>query len=319
MHFRKFILSGLVALATGFCTSAHAKTDEYVFVLYNKGNPYWAAMMDGIKDAAREKGVTATIFQAENTTAGEDQLNQCLTAVERAPKYIIMASANPGVAIQCFKKAAAAGIAVADMDASFPVADAEKAGIHLAFSIGSDNLKVGQEAATYAHGILNRPDAQVLVLEGAPGSVAGGKRVDGFRSTMAALSPQAKITSIGAEWDTLKAMNATNDMLQRQPDLDLVYTANDTMALGAAEAVRNAGKSAQVRIIGVDGIADARKAIEDGKMTATVAQLPYLIGKRSLELAVEDKSKGATETTPTPVLDKATLTENKDPLLQYVR
>ena len=42
-----------------FCSPAHAASDEYVVVLYNKGNPYWAAMMDGIKDAAKEKGVTA--------------------------------------------------------------------------------------------------------------------------------------------------------------------------------------------------------------------------------------------------------------------
>ena len=94
------------------------------------------------------------------------------------------------------------------------------------------------------------------------------------------------------------------------------------MALGAVEAVRAAGKQGQVMIVGVDGIPDARKAILEGTMTASITQLPYFIGKRTAELAVDavqGKQFDRTEVAPLLMLTRDVLTENKDPLLQYVR
>jgi len=98
--------------------------------------------------------------------------------------------------------------------------------------------------------------------------------------------------------DRLKALNITADTLTRTPDLNVVFAANDTMALGAVEAIRAAGKTKQILVVGVDGVPDARKAILAGRMTASVAQLPYLIGKRSAELAklsVHGQCSGKTE------------------------
>jgi ABC-type sugar transport system substrate-binding protein len=137
------------------------------------------------------------------------------------------------------------------------------------------------------------------------------------------LLPRAKIVaSITADFDRLKAMNTTLDILQRTPDLDIIYAANDTMALGAAEAARNLGRDKDLKIIGVDGTADARKAIKEGRMTASVAQLPYLMGMRSVELITDtgaNRTTGHSETTATPVLTKEMLETNTDPMLRYVR
>ena len=94
------------------------------------------------------------------------------------------------------------------------------------------------------------------------------------------------------------------------------------MALGAVEAVRAGGKTSQVSIIGVDGVPDARKAIMAGKMTASITQLPYLIGKRSVELAresVHGKCLEKTERAPLLVLTRDVLESNREPLLKYVR
>jgi D-allose transport system substrate-binding protein len=94
------------------------------------------------------------------------------------------------------------------------------------------------------------------------------------------------------------------------------------MALGAVEAVHNANKSSSIKIIGVDGTADARKAVAEGHLTATVAQLPYLMGERATELAiaaVHQQSLNQIEITPTPVLTSDYLKSKSDPLLQYIR
>ena len=120
------------------------------------------------------------------------------------------------------------------------------------------------------------------------GNNASAERVSGFKQQLAKDKPQSKIVnSISAEWDRLRAQNITADALTRTPDLNVVYAANDMMALGAVEAIRTQGKAKDTIVVGVDGNADARKAIASGRMTASVAQLPYLIGKRAVALAKE--------------------------------
>ena len=318
-----FFVGLFVLMAALPSVASAAQQDEYVFILKAKGNPYWTAMADGIKETAKAKGIKATVYQTETDRDAEGEITTCMTAIQRKPKVLVMAAVNPSVAVQCFKQASAVGIMVADVDANISVEDAQKAGIKLAFSAGSDNFLIGQEAGKFSAKLLNIPKPKIFILEGAVGNIPGKKRVDGFRTKFQELAPNVEIVaSISAEWDRLKAMNMTTDLLQRQPDIDLIYAANDTMALGAAEAVRNSGKGTGIKIIGVDGTGDARKAILDGRLTASVAQLPYLMGMRATELAIEaaQQSKtGLTEIIPTPVLTKESITAKTDPLLQYVR
>ena len=294
--------------------------DEYIFIVRTRGNPYWNLLADGIRDAAKELKVNAVVYQSETETASEEQLNTCYTAIERAPKLIAVAATNIDTGIQCLRKAAEKGIQVAELDSSIPIDRAEKAGVHLAFSIGSDNFSVGERAAELAAKILPATGAKILVLEGAAATPQSIKRVGGFVKRLAELSPQAKIVaSLPADWDRMKALSVVTNILQREPELTMIYTANDMMALGAAEALKIAGKTGKISIIGVDGVADARKAVLEGKLTATVAQLPYYIGHRAVELAVKADAKTVREDTPTPVLTREMLEKNTDPILKYVR
>lgn len=325
MPIQKSLLSifGLLALLIIPLGKSYAEDNSYAFILVARGNSYWTAMADGIQDAAMKKGINAIIYNTEGSTDAEQQLNICQTAIQSHPKAIVMAAINPSVATQCFKAAQAAGIIAADIDGSFSVADAQKAGVNLAFSVGSDNYVIGQEAAKYVASIAGKPDPKIFVLEGTVGSVQARKRADGFKDRIKELMPKADIVaSITADFDRMKAMNTALDVLQRQPNLDIIYAANDTMALGAAEAARNLHRDTQIKIIGVDGTADGRKAILEGRMTASVAQLPYLVGSRSVDLvtnAVTSHKTGVSVTTETPVLTKDLITANKDPLLHYVR
>ena len=94
------------------------------------------------------------------------------------------------------------------------------------------------------------------------------------------------------------------------------------MALGAVETVFAAGKGGDIVVVGVDGNVDAVKSIKAGRLNASVAQLPYLVGKQAVE-KVTDVLNGKTvdEYTyvPTLVLTKQLLEDNKDPMLQYVK
>ena len=163
----------------------------------------------------------------------------------------------------------------------------------------------------------------VLVIEGLSGNVTGQKRASGFADTLAELAPGLEIVaSLPGDWDRGKAATITNDILTRNPDLKGIFAANDGMALGAVEAVYAAGKGGDVVIVGVDGNSDAVKSIQQGRLTASVAQLPYLVGKQALETvkdAVEGKAVEGHITVPTLVLTKEVMDAGTEPLLEYVK
>jgi ribose transport system substrate-binding protein len=76
------------------------------------------------------------------------------------------------------------------------------------------------------------------------------------------------------------------NILQGNKDIQAVFAHNDEMALGAVSALQAAGKS-NILVVGFDATDDAVKAVKDGKMAATVAQKPDLIGKTALETAMK--------------------------------
>ena len=72
-------------------------------------------------------------------------------------------------------------------------------------------------------------------------------------------------------------------MLKVHPDLNGIFAANDEMGLGAAQAIVNAGRSQQIKVVSVDGIQEALHAVESGKLDATVSQYPYVEGEMAVQ------------------------------------
>lgn len=309
-------------IAAVFQSSAVA-ADEYAFVLKGRGNPFWKVIVQGIEETAKQMGVKAAVYQIENDQASEAQLNLCLTALERNPKVLVLGAVTKSVGIQCYAEAMKRGIPSGDIDGNVSVADAGKENVQLAFSVGSDNYLIGRKAAEYLKSISKRSDPKIFALAGLPGNVVSQQRISGFQDGIKALLPDAKLVgTLSADWDRLKAANITNDVLQREETLDFIFSASDVMTYGIIESVKAAGRAEQTSIISVDGNADIRDAIRKGRVAASVAQLPYLMGKRSVEVAValtHGSVAEPAEFTATPVLTKKLLENPNDPILEFVR
>lgn len=312
----------LVAFFVGRGVNAD-DSKKYVFILKFIGNPYWQALKQGIEDAGKKQKIALTILSPTSDQAKEEHLNQCEAAISQKPAIIVIGASTTAIGLRCGKEAQKQGIKVADVDATISVDEAKRAGVNLSFSIGADNTLIGLKAAQFLAGLKKKAPEKVLILEGLVGSPPSTDRITGFKQELPKVLPQAKIVaSVPGEWDRLKALNITNDTLAKVPDLTTVFAANDVMALGAAEAIKAAGKTSQVAVIGVDGIPDARKAILAGRMTASITQLPYWIGKEAVQLAVRSvrgECNGKTERAPILVLTKTVLESKTDQLLKYVR
>ena len=319
-----FATLSIAALAVGLSAAASA-ADKPVYGVLMKtlSNPFWGAMEKGVHAGADAAGVEYFLQAVESDQAAEPQLNTCNTMLEKKPAVMITAAINSTILLPCLKHANELKIPVIDLDGNLDPEITKKAGVAIAFHIGSDNEAAGGKGADYVAEQLGK-DAKgpVLVIEGLSGNITGQKRARGFANELKKAAPGLNIVaSLPGDWDRQKAANITNDILQRNPDLVAIFCANDGMALGAVEAARAAGKD-KVIIVGVDGNSDAVKSINAGRLNASVAQLPYLVGKQAVEGAKKvlagDKVDENTFV-PTLVLTKAVIEAKKDPLLEFVK
>jgi D-allose transport system substrate-binding protein len=315
----------IAALALGVAASSALAADKPVYGVLMKtlSNPFWGAMEKGVDAGAKKADVDIFLDAVESDQAAEPQLNACNTMLQKKPAAMITAAINSTILLPCLKQANEMKIPVVDLDNNLDPAITKKAGVDVAFHIGSDNAAAGAKGADYLVSVLGK-DAKgpVLVIEGLSGNITGEKRAHGFAEELKKTAPGLTIVaSLPGDWDSLKAANITNDTLQRTPELVAIFCANDDMALGAVEAARSAGKDKLI-VIGVDGNVNAVKSIKAGRLNASVAQLPYLVGMEAVEnvkkVLASEKVPEMTYV-PTLVLTKQVIEENKDPLLQYVK
>ncbi len=322
---RRLSIAVLAAAAAAWSGSAGAQDQQvYGVLMKTLSNPFWGAMEQGVQDGAAEAGVEFYLQAVESDQAAEPQLNVCNTMLERSPTVMITAAINSTNLLPCLKQATDAGIPVVDLDANLDHDIAKEAGVDIAFTIGSDNEAAGAQGADYVAEQLGADAAgPVLVIEGLSGNITGQKRAQGFANRLAEIAPGLEIVaSLPGDWDRAKAANITNDILTRNPDLVAIFAANDTMALGAVETVYAAGKGDDVIMVGVDGNVDAVESIEAGRLNASVAQLPYLVGKQAVERVGKVLAGEEVETfqyVDTLVLTKEVLEAGEEPLLEFVK
>jgi D-allose transport system substrate-binding protein len=319
----KLFLTAATLAALSVSVQAQDKP-VYGVLMKTLANPFWGAMEQGVKAGADAAGVEYYLQAAESDQAAEPQLNLCNTMLERKPAVMITAAINSNILLPCLKKANEMNIPVVDLDGNLDPAVNEAAGVKIAFQIGSNNEAAGAQGADFVVSKLGA-DAKgpVLVIEGLSGNITGQKRARGFAEQLKKAAPGLEIVaSLPGDWDRGKAANITNDILTKHPDLVAIFAANDGMALGAVETVFAAGKGEQVTIVGVDGNSDAVKSIKEGRLTASVAQLPYLVGKQAVEnvkLVTEGKAVEPVVFVPTLVLTKEVIEGGKEPMMEFVK
>ena len=296
----------------------------YGVLMKTLSNPFWGAMEEGVKDGSKQAGVDYYLQAVESDQAAEPQLNVCMTMLERKPAVMITAAINSTILLPCLKKANESGIPVIDLDGNLDHDIAKRAGVAIDFTIGSDNEAAGAQGADYVAKVLGgEASGPVLVIEGLSGNITGQKRARGFANRIKMIAPGLKVVaSLPGDWDRMKAANITNDILTRYPDLKAIFAANDGMALGAVESAYSAGKGKDIVIVGVDGNSDAVKSIKAGRLNASVAQLPYLVGKRAVigaTVALHGLKLEKFQFVDTLVLTKEVIEKNTHRLMKYVK
>jgi ribose transport system substrate-binding protein len=249
-------------------------------------NPFFIDMQKGAEEAARRLGVELTVQAPEREIDVEKQMQIVENLIETGVRALCIAPASSKGILPALAKANAARIPIVVVDDEVDREAATEAGVHTESYVGSDNVEGGRLAGRYLVE-ASGGKAVVAVLEGIPGHETGDSRLRGFREAVGAAPGVKVVVSQTANWERDQGYSVFQNMLQAHPEIDSVFACNDMMALGAVEAIRAAGKTGKIKVVGFDAVEDARKAINEGTMLASVAQFPEEMGKAAIENAVK--------------------------------
>ncbi|GGD94801.1 D-allose-binding periplasmic protein [Aureimonas endophytica] len=293
---KKSVLAAAIVALGSVLGAVQAQAADYAVILKTLANPFWQEMQTGVQEKAKELGVEVDIFASPSEDDTQAQLQLFEDVLNRSYKGIAFAPISPVNLVQPAARATKAGIPLVNIDEQIDVAGLTQAGGALEAFVTTDNKKVGAKGAGYIIEQLGAEGGQVAIIEGKAGVASGEARKAGATEAFKAAKTIELVASQPADWDRLKALDVAANVLQSTPDLKAFYCANDTMALGAVQAVQNAGKAGKVLVVGTDGAPEARASVAAGRLSATVAQNPAKIGGDSLALLVEAVKRG----TPTP-------------------
>lgn len=289
---KKLVILAVAVAAAASCNRGSGTTESagakprVALVLKTLNSPFFNDMQRGAQAAADKLGVDLVVQAAEREIDVERQMQIVENLIQSGVKALALTPSGSKEVVPAVVKANRANIPVVIVDTRLDPTAATEAGAKAASFIGSDNYDGGRIAAKYVVD-ATAGKANVAVLEGIPGHETGDSRMRGFKEGIAG-SPGIKIVaSQPANWERDQGFNVFQNMLQAHPEIDTVFACNDMMALGAVEAIRAAGKTGKIRVVGFDAVDDARKAINDGTMLASVAQFPDEMGRVAIENAVK--------------------------------
>jgi ribose transport system substrate-binding protein len=247
-------------------------------------NPYWAALRDGALAEGKAQGVTVEVQAGSSETDSTGENAKISTLAGQNYSCFGVVPVNSTNVITPLVPVARKKTPILNLDTQIDPDASSQAGVSYASFIGSDNLSAGEQAAKALMAKMGGA-GKVALLQGIAGEQNGINRQQGF--TQASAGKLDVVATQPADYDQAKAQTVTDAILKAHPDITGIFAANDTMGLGAAQSVRNAGLAGKVSIISVDGITAALQAVKAGTLTGTISQYPYAEGQMAVQACMK--------------------------------
>jgi ABC-type sugar transport system substrate-binding protein len=259
--------------------AAPAKT-RVAIIVRDFGNPYWRALRDGAVAEGKKLHIPVSVQAGSTETDSIGENAKISTMANENFTCFGVVPVNATNIITPLIPVSNKHIPIINLDSGLDPAAVKAAGLHITSFIGSDNTNAGQIAGTYMLKLLH-DKGDIAMLQGIPGEENGINRDNAFRATT-----KGKLTVVqseAADYERSRALTDAEAMLRVHPDLNGIFAANDEMGLGAAQAIANAGKSKQIKVVSIDGVEEALESIKSGKLSGTVSQYPYAEGEMAVQ------------------------------------
>ncbi|RDL42868.1 sugar ABC transporter substrate-binding protein [Marinomonas piezotolerans] len=325
-HYRK--LACLVA-AGALSTAAMAETPIIGLITKTNTNPFFVKMKEGAQQKAEELGVELRTFAGRYDGDNETQVQAVENLIASGAKGILITPSDPAGIVPTIERAREAGLLVIALDTPLSPANAAD------MTFATDNFKAGEMIGQWAKAKMGdkADDAKIALLDLNTSEITVDVlRDQGFLSGFGIDLNDPN--DIGDESDPRIVGNdvtqgseeggrrAMENLLQKDPDVNLVYTINEPAAAGAYEALKSFGMEDGVMIVSVDGGCPGVRNVRDGVIGATSMQFPLRMASEGVTAIVEF-AKSGTRPTATDGLDfydtgVQLITDDPAPGIDYV-
>ncbi len=272
VHFLKILAIAAICVATGVA----AEPLTIGVSLLTQQHPFYVALADAMKQEARKDRVTLDIAIANQDL--NKQVSDVEDLISKHVNAIILSPVDSRGVKAAVIKAQRAGIPLITVDIA---AD----GVDVICHVATDNYAGGVEAGDLmAKALGGRGNVGIIdypTVQSVTDRIAGFKRALSFYPNMRIVSIQPGITRA-------EALTAAQNMLQANPDLNGIFGFGDDAALAALVAVKSAGRANQVKIVGFDGMPEARNAVDkEANFVGLIRQYPETMGAIAVDAAVK--------------------------------
>jgi len=304
---RKMLLAGSMLAAMG---AAPAMADiSACLITKTDTNPFFVKMKEGATAKAGELGISLKSYAGKIDGDHETQVQAIETCIADGAKGILLTASDTASIVPVVKQAREAGLLVIALDTPLEPIDAADA------TFATDNFKAGELIGAWAAASLGdaAKDAKIGMLDLAVSQPSVGVLRDqgfltGFGIDVKDVGKWGdeddprivgNDVTAGNEEGGRKAME---NLLAKDPFINVVYTINEPAAAGAYEALKAVGRENDVLIVSVDGGCPGVQNVKDGVIGATSQQYPLLMASLGIE-AIKAWADSGAKPEPTPGLD----------------
>ena len=294
----KAAVFGAAASALFAVTPAFA-ADGVCLITKNNTNPFFVKMKEGAEAKAKEVGLDFQAYAGKVDGDAGPQIEAIENCVASGAKGILITASNDSV-IPALKEARSKGVLVIALDT--PIGDKEAADSTFA----TDNFEAGVLIGKWAKAQMGdaAKDAKIGMLNINKDNISVDVLRDtGFLTGFGIEVPNGKV--MGSETDTRVighetsnanpegGLKAAENLLAKEPNMNLIYTINEPAAEGAFQAMKAAGKETQALIVSVDGGCPGVQNVKAGVIGATSMQFPLLMASKGVEAVAAYAKDGA--------------------------
>jgi ribose transport system substrate-binding protein len=260
--------------------------------------PYYLAIGEGLKATAEEVDAETFMLAPQSGADIEGQIGMIQDVLTQGVDGIILSTHDEKAAAPLVRQAVDSGIALVIVNSDIADFPTPVHGV-VGYQQRKGTSKIGDYAIEMVDG-----EAKIGVIEGLPG-YHSTERVGGFLDAIEGEQGMEVVESLPGDWNVEGGNRAGMDMLQAHPEINMIFAANDYMAIGANKAAEDLGRD--VIVLGNDGDTQALEEINAGEWEATVNTTPFEMGETVLDVMMDCLNKEFTGfyiETPTQIVDE---------------
>ena len=247
-------------------------------------NPFFVEMEKGARRAEKDLGVTLMVKTAAQETSIEQQIQIVEDMIAAKVDAIVIAPGDSQRLVPVLKKAADQGIKIVNIDNRLDPEAIKKEGMVQPPFISVDNDKAAYTAAKYLADKVKQ-STEALILEGIRSADNARQRHDGAQRALSENKQITVVASESANWKIDEAYAVTQKAFTKNPNIKLIYAANDMMGLGALKYLQEKGLT-EVKVGAFDALPEAVAEVKAGRMAVTVDQQAAEQGYQGVAVAV---------------------------------